>query len=101
LIFLAFLLTLPFSQRSASGILGLAAHLITGATPAYVPSFLGAIMDQLSDVVFTIWFNSTDFTDGTNPDGSIDFGFIDETKYTGDIAYAPLYNAAAVCFPLR
>jgi hypothetical protein len=73
--------------------------LITGATPAYVPSFLGAIKDQLSDVVFTIWFNSTDFTDGTNPDGSIDFGFIDEAKYTGDIAYAPLYNAAAVRFP--
>lgn len=80
------------SQRTASGILGLAAHLTTGASPSYVSSFLGAIEDQLADVVFTISM------DPVTLDGTIDFGFIDETKYTGDIAYAPLYNAGDVCY---
>jgi len=74
--------------------------LITGAKPAYVPSFLGAIKDQLQDAVFTLWFNSTvyDDTESTEPDGVVDFGFIDDTKYTGEIAYTPLWNAGGNTF---
>jgi aspergillopepsin I len=85
------------SQSDASGILGLAAHLLTDGSPAQVPSFLGFIKDQLEHVLFTLWFNSTV---PSGPDGSIDFGFIDETKYTGDIAYTPLYNVNGICCPM-
>lgn len=67
----------------------------TGASPSYVPSFLGSIKDQLADALFTIWFNSTAV------DGSIDFGFIDDTKYTGDVAYTPLYNAGQVFYTMH
>lgn len=56
-----------------------------------MPSFLGAIEDQLEDVVFTISM------DPVSLEGTIDFGYIEESKYTGDIAYAPLYNAEDVC----
>lgn len=43
--------------NTASGILGVADHLITGASPYYVNSFLGSIQDQLESLLFTIWFS--------------------------------------------
>lgn len=43
--------------NTATGILGVADHLVTGASPYYVNSFLGSIQNQLATLVFTVWFS--------------------------------------------
>lgn len=80
-----------------SGILGLADHMQTGASPGYVNSFLGSIKEQLEEGLISMWFNSSAKTEGV--DGVIDFGSIDEEKYTGEIAYTDVYNVNGVCCP--
>jgi hypothetical protein len=66
----------------------------TGASPAYVNSFLGSIADQLELGAISIWFNSSDKETGV--DGTIDFGYIDSSKYTGEVAYTDVYNINGV-----
>ncbi|KAI9730328.1 MAG: Type I transmembrane sorting receptor [Claussenomyces sp. TS43310] len=83
---------------TASGIFGLSAHLFASGASSPVPSFLGSVVGQLADLVFTLWFNNTLNDGSTVPDGQINFGFIDDTLYTGDIAYTPLTNPEGSIF---
>lgn len=50
-------------------------------------------MHQLKEAVFTLWF------DPVAKEGTIDFGIIDDTKYTGEVAYTPLWNEGSVSPP--
>lgn len=79
---------------TASGILGLCNWATVPSTPE-VPSFLGQIVDALEDGLFSIWFNSTVNEEGI--DGTIDFGYIDDSKYTGDIVYSDVTDPSGVC----
>ena len=50
--------------------------------PEKVPSWLETIMPRLESALFTVNFNQE------TSDGAFDFGYIDKTKYKGDIVYA-------------
>ncbi|TAQ87305.1 hypothetical protein B7494_g4341 [Chlorociboria aeruginascens] len=71
-------------DNSLTGNIGVSYASSVGANPNNVPSFLASIRPTLSSGLFTVTFDYATTT------GTIDFGFIDPTKYTGDIQYAPV-----------
>ncbi|RFU30931.1 hypothetical protein B7463_g5428, partial [Scytalidium lignicola] len=71
-------------ENSLTGNVGVSYATVVGASPNNVPCFLPSIRPSLSSGVFTVTF------DFATTSGTMDFGFIDPTKYTGDIQYAPV-----------
>lgn len=73
-----------FTQDTANdGLLGLAFSSINTVTPVKQTTFFDTVKSTLPMQLFTATLKH-------NAPGSYDFGYIDNTKYTGTIAYVPV-----------
>lgn len=83
---LASTISSQFAQDQSDGLLGLAFSSINTVTPDQAKTFFANAESGLSAPLFT-----SDLKKGAP--GSYDFGYIDTSKYTGDITYTPVDNS--------
>jgi len=70
-----------FQTGLSDGLLGLGFDNINQVKPTPVPQFMDNIASSLPEQLFTVSLKA-------GQPGDFDFGFIDQTKYTGEIAYS-------------
>ncbi|KAJ5819445.1 Peptidase aspartic catalytic [Penicillium riverlandense] len=70
------------SDRNNDGLLGLAFSSINTVTPQQQLTFFDTVKSQLAQPLFAACLKH-------NQPGVYDFGFIDQTKFTGSLAYTP------------
>ena len=75
-------------EVSADGIVGLASSLLNTVKPVKQKTLFDTLEPTLQRKVFAANLKPKGTT------GSWDFGYIDKSKYTGEIAYAPLVNGS-------
>ncbi|KAI9847526.1 MAG: Type I transmembrane sorting receptor [Thelocarpon superellum] len=75
-----------FSQGTGDGLLGLGFSSINTVQPQQQKTFFDNAASSLDAPIFTADLRH-------NQPGSYDFGFIDDTKYTGSINYTPVNSA--------
>jgi hypothetical protein len=73
------------SDKTYSGLLGLAWPRLSTIRPARQESFFFQFIDSLERPLFTVDINH-------DQTGAFEFGYIDEAKYTGEIQYTPVMN---------
>ncbi|KUI70388.1 Endothiapepsin [Cytospora mali] len=71
------------SDTDIDGLLGLAFSKLNTVTPTKQKTFFEAAKDKLDSYLFTVDLKA-------GQPGTYNFGYIDETAYTGDIAYTPV-----------
>jgi len=77
----ATIVSTTFQTGLADGLLGLGFDNINQVKPTPVPQFMDNIASSLPEDIFTVSLKA-------GQAGDFDFGFIDPTKYTGEIAYS-------------
>ncbi|KAF2150939.1 peptidase A1 [Myriangium duriaei CBS 260.36] len=75
-----------FSQNAGDGLVGLAFSSINTVKPQPAKTFFDTVSGSLQANLFTARLKK-----GTP--GTYDFGYIDKSKYTGDITYTPVDNS--------
>jgi len=73
------------SDTNNDGLLGLAFDNVNQVSPKQVPTFFDSVKSTLQSSLFTVTLKK-------GAPGTFDFGYIDETKYTGDITYVPVQS---------
>ncbi|RAO72606.1 uncharacterized protein BHQ10_008618 [Talaromyces amestolkiae] len=74
------------SDTSNDGLLGLAFSSINTVSPTQQKTFYDNVKSSLDTPVFAVTLKH-------QAPGTYDFGFIDSSKYTGDLAYTPVDNS--------
>lgn len=74
------------SDTSNDGLLGLAFSSINTVTPTQQKTFYDNVKSSLATPVFAVTLKH-------QAPGTYDFGFIDSSKYTGDLTYTPVDNS--------
>lgn len=75
-----------FVTGVSDGLLGLGFGDINQVRPTQVPTFMDNLGPTLPQDVFTVALKD-------NAPGEYDFGFVDQTAYTGDITYVPVNSS--------
>ena len=83
---LASTISAEFAQNPGDGLLGLAFSKINTVKPKKQQTFFDNAIANLESPLFAV-----DLKKGQP--GSYDFGFIDDSKYTGEITYTPVDNS--------